>query len=305
LKRRTLIFLGLGGFGLAVGRSCLPSWSGETKPNPSPPNSMSPRGADVAALLRFVAVGDVGTGRPDQYAVAQALAQYRQMAPFPLVLLAGDNVYDHGEIAKIHQAFEQPYGELLQQGVTFYAALGNHDVRTRNGEDEVAYPGYNMIGRYYTFTQQPVQFFALDTNQAITKGADSQWREQLQWLRSELQRSQQPWKVVFGHHPVYSSGQHGSTPELIEALPPIFADCGVQLYINGHDHNYERTVPIDGTTYVTTGNGALLRPVGHSSWTAHASSQLGYTAIEIYPHEMVVKATDTNNQVYDEAAIPG
>ncbi len=258
-----------------------------------------------------MAIGDVGTGSPEQYAVAQAMMQRQQIAPSPFVLLAGDNIYDHGEIGKIHQVFERPYAELLTQGVKFYAALGNHDVGTNNGEDEVAYPGYNMAGRYYTFTQGSVQFFALDTNQAITRGAESHWAEQLQWLRTELQRSRrvsggqsrQPWKVVFGHHPVYSSGQHGSTSILIEELSPIFSDYGVQLYINGHDHNYERTVPINSTTYITTGNGALLRPVGSSDWTAYASSQLGYTAFEVYSDRLVIQALDINAHIYDEASI--
>ena len=261
--------------------------------------------AEAGSPLRFVAIGDVGTGQPEQYVVAQALAQQQQTAPFSFVLLAGDNIYEHGEIEKIDQAFEQPYADLLQRDVTFYAVLGNHDVRTNNGEDEVAYPGYTMAGRYYTFSNQSVQFFALDTNQAIAAGAESLWAEQLRWLRAELQRSQQPWKVVFAHHPVYSSGQHGSTPELMETLPSIFADYGVQLYINGHDHHYERTVPLNGTTYITTGNGARLRPVGHSNWTAQASSQLGYTAFETHPGEIIVKAMDANNQVYDEAVITG
>jgi 3',5'-cyclic AMP phosphodiesterase CpdA len=302
LKRRTLISLGLGGFALAVGRSFFPNRG--TGVTSSPSFSLAQGVAEAEAPLRFVAIGDAGTGRPDQYVVARAMMQYWQTASFPFVLLAGDNIYDRGEIEKIRQAFEQPYADLLQQGVSFYAALGNHDVGTHNGEDEVAYPGFNMAGRYYTFTQASVQFFALDTTQALSKRAASRWAEQLQWLRSELQRSQQPWKVVFGHHPVYSSGQHGSTPELMEALPPIFADYGVQLYINGHDHNYERTVPMEGTTYITTGNGALLRTVGRSNWTAQASSQLGYTAFEVHPDQIRVTAINTHHQVYDEAAIP-
>ncbi|MBE9136000.1 metallophosphoesterase [Nodosilinea sp. LEGE 07088] len=300
LKRRSLISLGLGGLALAVGRGCLPTWSQQSTPL-SPISTVGL--VETEEPLRFMAIGDVGTGSPEQYAVAQAMMQRQQIAPSPFALLAGDNIYDRGEIGKIHQVFEQPYAELLTQGVKFYAALGNHDVGTNNGEDEVAYPGYNMSGRYYTFTQQSVQFFALDTNQAITRGAESLWAEQLQWLRTELQRSRQLWKVVFAHHPVYSSGQHGSTAILIEDLPPIFADYDVRLYINGHDHNYERTVPIDGTTYITTGNGALLRPVGSSDWTAYASSQLGYTAFEVYSDRFVIQAIDSNNQIYDEASI--
>lgn len=302
MKRRSLISLALGGFALSVGRGCISTGNRRYEA----PTPVTPEGSLVEASepLRFIAMGDVGTGKPEQYVVAQALVQHQQAASFSFVLLTGDNIYEDGEIQRIHQVFERPYAELLEQQIRFHAALGNHDVRTKNGKDEIAYPGYNMAGRYYTFIQQPIQFFALDTNQAITKWHAFRWAEQLRWLRSELQRSRQPWKVVFAHHPVYSSGQHGSTSVLVEDLSPIFADYGVQLYINGHDHNYERTIPINGTTYITTGNGALLRSVGSSDWTAHASSQLGYTAFEAYRDELVVSAMDTNNQVYDEVTIP-
>lgn len=250
-----------------------------------------------------MAVGDVGTGAEEQHAVAQAMVQRQRLAAAPLVLLTGDNIYENGEIEKIDRVFEQPYADLLRQDVRFYAVLGNHDIRSNNGDDQVSYRGYNMAGRYYTFTQQSVQFFALDTTQAIDSDDKSPWEAQLDWFKTALRRSQAPWKIVFAHHPLYSSGSHGSQQKLIDDLAPLFAEHGVQLYINGHDHNYERTEPIDGTTYITSGNGAKLRPVGRSDWTAAASSQLGFTAFSVYSDRIEVKAIDTTNAVYDEVAI--
>ena len=258
------------------------------------------------SVLRFVVAGDVGTGARGQYAVARAIEQRRHLSPFSTALLTGDNIYENGEIEKVSQAFERPYANLLNNGVKFHAVLGNHDVRTQQGRDEVAYPGYNMAANYYSFIQQSVHFFALDTNQINSVGGrhrNTVWDTQLKWLRSQLKKSPAPWKIVFAHHPIYSSGYHGSSRDLARDLTPIFAEYGVQLYLNGHDHNYERTDAIDGTVYITSGNGAKLRRVGRSQWTAHASSQLGFTTFDVYDDRITVKAISTENTVYDEADI--
>lgn len=255
------------------------------------------------ALFQFAVVGDIGTGDNGQYVVARSMTQQWRSSPFSLALLTGDNIYHEGEIAKVADTFERPYADLLKGGVKFYAALGNHDFRINQGADQVAYPGYNMPSRYYTFTKQSVQFFALDTNLAELEDGSKAWQAQLQWLRTELARSPARWKIVFAHHPIYSSGYHGSSPTLIKALTPIFAEYGVQLYLNGHDHNYERTEPIDGTTYITSGNGAMVRPISGSNWTAYAVSQLGFNTFEVYADRIVVQAVDTDSTVYDTAVI--
>ena len=301
LTRRSFISLGLGGLAVAAGCRYLPSWAGEN----STDNASTDSSAEGEVLLKFMAVGDVGTGAQGQYAVAEAMAQRWQSFPFPLALLTGDNIYENGEIDRVNEVFERPYANLLQNGVEFYAVLGNHDFRTNQGDNEVSYPGYNMPSRYYTFVKGSVQFFALDTNQAYShaRHRETPWDAQLRWLKTELKRSSAPWKVVFAHHPIYSSGWHGSDRDLARDLSPLFAEYGVQLYINGHDHNYERTRLINGTTYITSGNGAKLRRVGRSRWTAYSSSQLGFTAFDVYADRVVISAIDTNNNVYDEAYI--
>ena len=256
-------------------------------------------------LFQFIAVGDVGTGRKGQNAVAEAMYKHWEKSPFSLSLLLGDNIYSGGKIERIGEVFEQPYSALLENGVNFRAAIGNHDLESNEGEDQIAYPGYNMDGRYYTFTEQSVQFFALDTNQVNRDGDDEEkrWNEQLAWLREELAKSSAQWKVVFGHHPVYSSGYHGVHPDLVKELSPILDEYDVQLYINGHDHNYERTQPINGTTYITSGNGAMKRDIGRAAWTELSSKQLGFTAFEVHPDRLVIKAINADNTVYDEAHI--
>lgn len=248
-------------------------------------------------LLRFVSVADTGTGAAGQYAVAEAMTLYHQQNPYDLAILAGDNIYNNGEIEKISAVFEKPYQELLRQGVKFQACLGNHDIRTDNGDLQVSYPGFNMAGRYYSFRRGDVQFFALDTNH------NADWSNQLPWLERELSSSDAPWKVVFGHHQIYSSGQYGLNQALMETLSPLFEKYGVQLYINGHEHNYERTQPINGTTYMITGGGAGTRPVGRSQWTAYSAQRLSFAAYEVYRDRILVSGIGTDGQVFDRGLI--
>jgi 3',5'-cyclic AMP phosphodiesterase CpdA len=220
-----------------------------------------------------------------------------QLHPFKLVLMAGDNIYDDGDIQRVGATFGRPYRFLRKQQVPFYAVLGNHDILTNNGVDQVNYSAFNMDGRYYTFTQGIAQFFALDSN------SNADWTRQLAWLEKNLAASTATWKIVFAHHPLYSSGLHGGSEELINLLSPLFSRYGVQLYINGHDHNYERTESIEGTTYLTCGAGAATRPVFSSDWTAYSSARLSFATIDVYPERLAIQGIGKDGEVFDQGEI--
>jgi 3',5'-cyclic AMP phosphodiesterase CpdA len=248
-------------------------------------------------LLRFVSVADIGTGAKGQYAVAWSMNSYHQKNPYDLVILAGDNIYNNGEIEKIDAVFERPYQPLLEKGVKFHACLGNHDIRTDNGVPQMNYPGLNMTGRYYTFIRDNLQFFSLDTN------GNADWKSQLVWLEKELSLSKADWKVLFGHHPIYASGAYGSNPNFIKIFTPLFQKYNVQLYINGHEHHYERTRSINGTTYLICGAGAGNHSVGRSVWTEYSTSNLSFAGYEVYADRIEVSGIDTYNRVFDRGVI--
>ena len=280
MKRRDILRLGgLAGLGLALSSQ----YTTAQKANPD--------------SFRFAALGDVGTGNIGQLAIADVMDDYYKKLPFELVLMTGDNIYEDGEIELVGATFGRPYRYLRKQQVPFYAVLGNHDIRTNNGVDQVNYSAFNMEGRYYTFTKGLVQFFALDTN----KNAD--WSQQYPWLKKNLAESKATWKVVFGHHPLYSSGVHGSDRKLIDRLSPLFSRYRVQLYVNGHDHNYERTKPIEGTTYLTCGAGAKTRPVGSSDWTAHSAPRLSFAIIDVRQKYLKIQGIGKDGEVFDRGEI--
>lgn len=298
-RRRFLVLGGLSGFGLAVlGKN----WIGQaTAPQPSdaspaPTQLASPQ---EAPLLRFAAIADAGSGDRNQFAVGDAMAHYHAQNPYDLVVLAGDNIYNSGEMSRIESAFEEPYGAILKKGVKFRACLGNHDIRTENGEPQLRYPGFNMQGRFYTYQQASVQFFVLDTN------GNADWSAQMAWLKRELAQSTAPWKVVYGHHPIYSSGIYGTNAEFVQQFGALFKQYRVQLYINGHEHLYERSQPIEHTTYLVTGiGGASLREAGRSAWTAFSTSRFGFSAISVFRDHLQIQGIGTNHQAFDTGVVP-
>jgi 3',5'-cyclic AMP phosphodiesterase CpdA len=254
--------------------------------------------AGVGTTTRFLAVADTGSGDANQRAVAQQMALVNRQRPVDLVLLGGDNIYPSGDIAMVQATFEKPYRELIAAGVPFHAVLGNHDIRTANGEQQLAYRPFGMKGRFYSLRQGLVEFFCIDTN------VNADWARQLPWLSQSLARSSAPWKVVVGHHPVYSSGFYGNDQVAQRRLAPLFRRYGVALYINGHEHHYERSKPIDGTTYlVVGGGGAYLRPVQPSAQSARAISRFSFAELEAHRDGLTITAWDAQGQRLDRALI--
>ena len=295
LKRRKFLFLSTVGTISAAFAGCATAIKVR---NNNSVQVTKPVVSDSKVLYQFVSVADTGTGDNGQYAVAKAMTNYHSQNPYDLVVLAGDNIYTNGEIEKINAVFERPYAELLKKGVKFQAALGNHDIRTANGDLQLKYAAFNYGGRYYTYNRGPVQFFVLDTN------GNADFKTQLTWLDTELSKSKAPWKIVYGHHPIYASGVYGSNPEFIKAFTPIFTKHNVQLYINGHEHHYERTIAINGTTYLICGGGAGTRPVGKNEWTAYSAEKLSFAAYKVYADKIEISGIGTDNQIFDKGIIP-
>ena len=136
----------------------------------------------------------------------------------------GDNFYSVGMESpsdpRWRTWFEDLYAPL---GITFFPALGNHDWgHPDSPAAEVLYSGktatWRMPAAYYTFTAGPVQFFAIDTQSVALA------QQQREWLDREIGRSQARWKIVYGHHPIYSDGNYEDRPDLIETLLPILAN---------------------------------------------------------------------------------
>jgi acid phosphatase len=102
-------------------------------------------------------------------------------------------------------------------------------------------------------------FFHLDTTPIIDPYSVKDTDEGLGWLERELAASSAAWKLVIGHHPVYSGGTHGNTPALIASLEPLLEHFGVPAYLNGHNHDLEHIV-VGKIHYLTSGASSKPRP---------------------------------------------
>jgi predicted MPP superfamily phosphohydrolase len=246
--------------------------------------------------LKLAVIGDNGTGNRAQMDVAVQMVKFRQQFAYSLVLMVGDNFYGSQKPADLEQKFVRPYQALLDAGVTFHAALGNHDTLAT-----VDYAPINMHGqRYYSYVRGNVRFFVLDTN--VLDAA------QLRWAETALQQAAEPWKIAYFHHPLYSNaGRHGSNVDVRVLLEPLLVKYGVQVVFSGHDHVYERLRPQKGIHYFIAGSGGKLRKgdLQKSETTAAGFDQdQVFMLVEIADDDLHFQAISRTGATVDSGQIP-
>ena len=255
--------------------------------------------------IRFAVIGDSGRGDRFQHEVADQMALWRARFPFEFVVMLGDNIYGTHTPEDYRAKFERPYKTLLDAGVVFYAAIGNHD-----DPAEIHYAGFNMGGRrYYTFRKSErrlgglvgagVRFFVLDSR-SFDPG-------QLDWLRKELTESGTAWKVCYFHHPLYTSGRYrGAARSLRLAVEPILVEGDVDVVLSGHEHFYERLQPQRGISYFISGAAGSLRRDDIQPSTVSArgfDDDYHFMLIEISGNELYFQAVSRTGQTIDAGVI--
>ncbi|MDF2776131.1 MAG: phoA 4 [Geminicoccaceae bacterium] len=197
--------------------------------------------------VRFLVLGDAGTGERQQYEVANQILRFGKRFPFTFAIMLGDNIYGAERPQDFRRKFELPYSALIQSAVEFHVALGNHD-----DPNQRYYKPFNLGGdRYRTFKKGNVRFFILDSNYLDPA--------QVKWLEKELESSGSDWKIVYFHHPLYTTARRGPEVELRAILEPLFVKHGVDVVFAGHEHIYERFKPQKGIPHFTVGGAAKLR----------------------------------------------
>ena len=252
----------------------------------------------AAEPVRFAVLGDMGTGGPRQLDIGMRMNTERKRWPFNFVITVGDNIYGGQKAVDLQKKFEQPYQLLLQGGVQFYASLGNHD----SPQVQTNYKYFNMNGaRYYTFVKGPVQFFAMDSSFGV--------QAQMVWLEGLLQKSTAPWKILYQHHPLYSSGlRHGPTEGQQSSLEPLLTTYGVQVVFAGHEHFYERLVPRYGIHHFIVGSGGQLRRngirKGSKDTAAGFDTDNAFLLVSIDGDTLTYEAVSRTGTVVDKGTIP-
>jgi hypothetical protein len=264
----------------------------------------------------FVVVGDTGCGCSGQEAVAQRMIQWHSEKPFALVLMTGDNIYGRdsrrrgGSRLLFEERFDRYYNELLKRGVKFYATLGNHDMETSQGRDEINDRArFNILGKrgYYAFTpdftvddRSLVTFIGLNS---ITLDDD---KEQIAWLGRTLTDGNSIWEIPFFHHPIYTPpGKHEDDVEIRSLIENVLVAAGVKVTFAGHNHFYARMKPQNGVIHFVTGGGgrSLKTPVKDEN-TAEAAEAYHFMYIEVFADRLNFTSVPSSGPPLDSGSIP-
>ena len=254
------------------------------------------------AAQRFVIIGDYGVSGPAEARVASLVTSIQP----DFVITTGDNNYPSGaaqtideNIGRYFQAFIAPYHGAFGSGAQqnqFFPSLGNHDWYTAGAKPYLDYFSLPNNERYYDVVRGSVQLFALDSDPSEPDGTtvDS---AQARWLQERLAASVVPWRVVYFHHPPYSSGPHGSSSNM--RWP--FAAWGASVVYCGHDHTYER-LSVAGFPYIVNGVGGNdLYSIGEplpESLVRHADVH-GLVFVTASATELVSRFLDDRGQQLD------
>ena len=262
----------------------------------------------------FLVFGDSGSGSTEELQLATLSAE----PGLSLVLHTGDLAYEDGTFEQFDARYFAPYAGIMQR-VPFFPTPGNHEYYTDNA---APYLAVNVLpeggvaakdrGRYYSFDWGDAHFVSVDSNLLDTPSASPM----LAWLDQDLKRTQKFWKIVYFHHTPYPSGHHLDDPLCLRAravVNPIAERNGVQLVLSGHEHSYQRSLPLSngavveagtGTTYIVTGGGGgVLQSISKLPTTAVDLDDYHYLRADLDGPQLIIRAIGLDGSEIDRVTL--
>ncbi len=244
--------------------------------------------------MRFMALGDCGSGYQSQYNLKKAIGYYNKKH-LNGILLLGDNAYENGLESEYQTNFFNPFKtNFYFPNSCIYPSPGNHDYANDYNltlTHQIPYytifktPQLGELGglasnhkEFYSYNYGNIHFVSLDSY-GIELNTFHIWDTlgpQYTWLQQDLQQDNSLWKIVYFHHPPFTMGSHNSDSEtelvlIRERLSKLLEKYGVDLVINGHSHTYERSWLQKGHYGLETSFNKTLHVVDSSSATYDGS----------------------------------
>lgn len=280
------------------------------------------------SAIHFIAMGDWGrNGENYQKEVAASMGKAAHDLGASFVVATGDNFYPYG-VASTQDyhwisSFETIY-TAQSLHVKWYPVLGNHDYAS-NPDAEVAYTKissrWTMPSRYYSRTfynsGDSILMIFLDTDpiEKELRGArhdsikypEGAVAKQKQWLEQLLAGSKACWKIVVGHHPLYTGGWRKNSPDtknVRDFLEPVFTKHKVDIYLCGHEHHLEHIKPSGPTHYIISGSASESRPVSkYPEIGTFAAPVQGYATFSVTRNQVLVQFIDHTDKIIHETTI--
>lgn len=240
--------------------------------------------------ISFIAVGDTGTGESIQYKIGETMSHVCNEKICGGFVLLGDVIYDKGvsslDDEQFKTKFQQPYSRTSKP---FYIVLGNHDYLGCI-ECFISYSTmsakWRMPSRFYKESfNDLIDLFVIDTNNFDGS--------QARWLSNGIQRSQAPWKIVAGHHPLFSNDlEHGDAEEPLKDKLQKALCNKADLYLAGHAHNLQYLGKRCGVNFVISGGGGARTYELKKVEIPFASDQHGFVLIQASSNKLNVSFYD-------------
>ena len=246
--------------------------------------------APVAADPVLVGAGDIGTCASTNDDDTAALLDGIDGTVFT----AGDNAYESGTIAEFRECYDPNWGRHRERT---RPAPGNHDWVTAGLAGYREYFGEAAQGgggtSWYSYDLGTWHVIVLDSMCEMVEGCDAS-SPQGRWLAADLAASRATCTLAIFHHPRFSSGQHGGLADMDAFWRPLYG-AGVDVIVNGHDHDYERFAPQDPDgqadeargirQFVVGTGGAALRNFAGISPNSEVRLSNGYGVLKLTLHD--------------------
>ena len=287
-------------------------------PTPSGPSEqeLTIKGAPVAIAVGDIAVcgtsGDEATGKLADSLLRVDSAQGTRT----IIVTLGDNAYpsgDQGVNDDYARCFKPSWGDKRIMDV-IYPSPGNHDYDSGSGAPYFSFFGARAgpSGKgYYSFDFNGWHLISLNSELYFGAGNKDQIKAQEDWLRADLKQHPTQCALAYFHRPYFSSGVYGNNYDL-KTLWQILYDGGVDLVLNGHEHDYERFLPqtasgvadsVKGMEQIISGTGGGTLRSFHYPLAANSAAQIqgrfGLLKLTLGSGEYRRAWIDTDGRVWD------
>lgn len=181
------------------------------------------------------------------------------------VFTLGDHAYFHGTREEFRTCYDPTWG---RHKARTRPVPGNHDYESPDAAPYYEYFGANAGpagAGYYSYDVGAWHVIALNSN--ISVGS------QLPWLQRDLQANRAECTLAYFHHPLFTSGPDGSTPDVLPFWQALY-DAGAEIVLNGHEHLYERFAPQDPGGHVDGARGLREFIVGTGGAALYPATRL-------------------------------
>lgn len=276
----------------------------------------------------FIVVGDWGrNGEFGQQKVADRMGEVAEQLDVQCVLSVGDNFYLNGIASVDDPAWNSSFENIYKAHslmVDWHPVLGNHDYRG-NPQAEIDYTKksrrWNMPARYYSVEKtigkdgkDKVLFVFIDTSPfdsglyVGTKHRDIVKQDttaQKNWLDDVLTNSTAKWKIVIGHHPLYTSGARiKQRKPFIHSFDALFEKHKVDAYFAGHEHDLQHQKPTNRFTHhFLSGAGSEVRPTGKMLMTKFSASEHGFMAVTLQSKQLLLQIINEKGKILYKTVI--